>query len=634
MKGAKNARAATIVVVSFAVAMFAIPAATQTGQGNDRDDVLRHLDAVIRWYKDCTTKIKAGVEPSDAIYVTNAQNLGAQAVRLAFQSARAHVTLNQQNASGATPANQEQSGTASGSPQRYAQMEAEVSQRIADEQNQIEELKKQVSSASKKNRDALVQQEQALEGRLALDKATLDAVEKMKNFVENTNTGGTGLEGSINDLARSVPEVFGTLGSAKNNTPLSAVPPATTAAPAKAQSSSGLIGELMMLYGQMENIRAADQLLDETEDVRKIASDLREPLRKQLSSTLQSGKDLANQAGVPKQQYDALTARFNELSAALLPLSQEIVVLDQSRSSLLEWKRSLTSESAAMLRALIFRVLGIAIALGVIVVLSEAWRRLTFRYVHDPRRRRQFLLLRRFVMGFLIGVVAILGFVSEFSSLATFAGFVTAGIAVGLQTVLLSVAAYFFVIGRYGIRVGDRITVAGVTGDVIDVGLVRLYIMELAGTGVDLYSTGRIAVFSNSVLFQATTPLFKQLPGTQYTWHEVVLALAPGADYGQLQKSILGTIEAVYKESKPSLGKYQPELGHGMEVTVTPPSPHQHLEFADSGLELMVRYPVDLWGASDMDDKVTRALLDAIKNDKQIQGAIAGTPKIRAAVKG
>ena len=597
---------------------------------NDRDDVLRHLNAVMRWYKDCTTKIKAGREPSDAIYVTNAQNLGAQAVRLGFQSARADVTLNQQNGQSA---NQDQSASTGPSAQKYAQMESEVSQRIADEQSQIEGLKKQVSSASKKNRDALVQQQQALEGKLALDKAALGAIEKMKNFVENTNTGGTGLEGSINDLARSVPEVFGTLGNAKSDTAVVATPAAATTEPAKAPSS-GLIGDLILLYGQMENIRAADQLLDETGSVRKIASDLREPLRKQLAATMQSGKNLANQAGVPKQQYDALTARFNQLSAGLLPLSQEIVVLDQSRSNLMEWKRSLTNESAAMLRSLIFRVLGIAIALGVILGLSEAWRRLTFRYVHDPRRRRQFLLLRRFVMGFLIGVVVILGFVSEFSSLATFAGFVTAGIAVGLQTVLLSVAAYFFVIGRYGIRVGDRITVAGVTGDVIDVGLVRLYIMELAGTGVDLYSTGRIAVFSNSVLFQATTPLFKQLPGTQYAWHEVVLPLAPGADYGPLQKTLLGTVEAVYKDAQLVPRNFEPEFEHGMEIMVTPPTPHQHLQFADSGVELAVRYPVDLRKASQVDDKITRALLETIKNDKQIQSGIAGTPKIRAAVKG
>ena len=97
------------------------------------------------------------------------------------------------------------------------------------------------------------------------------------------------------------------------------------------------------------------------------------------------------------------------------------------------------------------------------------------------------------------------------------------------KRVILSVAAYFFLIGRYGVRVGDRITVSGVTGDVIDVGLVRLYLMELSGTGIDLYPTGRVVVFSNSVMFQAA-PFFKQLPGTAYAWHEVAVTLAPDAN--------------------------------------------------------------------------------------------------------
>src|SRR5260370_15284559 len=106
-----------------------------------------------------------------------------------------------------------------------------------------------------------------------------------------------------------------------------------------------------------------------------------------------------------------------------------------------------------MLRSLLIRVIGIALALGVVAILSDVWRRLTFRYIRDPRRRRQFLLLRRFVMGLLVRVVLIMGFVNDFSSLATFAGFVTARIAVGLQAVLLSVSGYFFVVGRSGICV-------------------------------------------------------------------------------------------------------------------------------------------------------------------------------------
>ena len=105
-----------------------------------------------------------------------------------------------------------------------------------------------------------------------------------------------------------------------------------------------------------------------------------------------------------------------------------------------------------------------------VVVISELWRRATFRYVREARRRHQLLLLRHIVTGLLLAIVLALGFVSEFSSLATFAGFLTAGIAVALQTVLLSVAGYFFLIGRHGVMVGDRISVSGVTGEVIDVG--------------------------------------------------------------------------------------------------------------------------------------------------------------------
>src|SRR5581483_10785354 len=102
-------------------------------------------------------------------------------------------------------------------------------------------------------------------------------------------------------------------------------------------------------------------------------------------------------------------------------------------------------------------------------LVSEFWRRATFRYIRDPRRRRQFLVLRRVVVASAIILVLVLSFITEFGSLATYAGLLTAGIAVALQNVILSVVAYFFLIGRYGVRIGDRITISGVTGNVVDI---------------------------------------------------------------------------------------------------------------------------------------------------------------------
>ncbi len=52
-----------------------------------------------------------------------------------------------------------------------------------------------------------------------------------------------------------------------------------------------------------------------------------------------------------------------------------------------------------------------------------------------------------------------LSFVTEISTFATFAGLLTAGLAVAMQSVLVSVVGYFFLIGKYGIGVGDRIQI-------------------------------------------------------------------------------------------------------------------------------------------------------------------------------
>ena len=196
--------------------------------------------------------------------------------------------------------------------------------------------------------------------------------------------------------------------------------------------------------------------------------------------------------------------------------------------------------------------------------------------------------------------------------MATFAGFITAGLAVGLQTILLSVAAYFFLVGRWGIRVGDRISVAGVTGDVVDVGLVRLYLMELAGTGVDLYPTGRIVVFSNSVLFQATTPLFKQLPGSEYTWHEVAVGLNPGGKYDLVEKQLMEAVHSVHSTYGDELQRQLGTTERRIDIQMKVPEPHGQLQYTDTGLEYVVRYPVGLDQVSEADEKITRKLLELL----------------------
>jgi small-conductance mechanosensitive channel len=74
--------------------------------------------------------------------------------------------------------------------------------------------------------------------------------------------------------------------------------------------------------------------------------------------------------------------------------------------------------------------------------------------------------------------------------------------------VILAVVGYFLLVGKLGIRVGDRVRISGVTGDVMNVGLLQFQLREVDQNNQQL--TGNVATFSNSFVFVSpATGLFK-----------------------------------------------------------------------------------------------------------------------------
>ena len=149
-------------------------------------------------------------------------------------------------------------------------------------------------------------------------------------------------------------------------------------------------------------------------------------------------------------------------------------------------------------------------------------------------------------------------------------------------------------LGRYGIRAGDRITVSGVTGEVIEVGPVRFYLQELAATGVILHPTGRLIIFPNSVLFN-TSPLYKQIPGTEYSWHEMAITLLPEADQAYVESKILEAVNTVYAEYRPSLEQQHSNVERLIDLRLEVPLPRRRTSVTSNpASSLVVRYPVAL----------------------------------------
>jgi small-conductance mechanosensitive channel len=286
------------------------------------------------------------------------------------------------------------------------------------------------------------------------------------------------------------------------------------------------------------------------------------------------------------------------------------------------------SQYQAELKGLLVRLVGLALIVGVLLGVSELWRRATFRYITDVRRRYQFLLIRRIVLWSLIAIVIATAFASELGAVTTFAGLLTAGIAVALQNVILSIAGYFFLIGRYGVRVGDRVNINGVTGDVVDIGLVRLQVMEVT-TGLSPRPTGRVVAFSNAVVFQAGSGMFKQIPGTNFVWHEITLTLDAKGNYQQVEKKMMEAVNKVFAAYRDRMEMQRQNVERSLNSTLDSFTPESRLHLTQTALEVVIRYPVELGNAGEIDDRMTRAILDAIESDPKLRAQVSEGPTMK-----
>lgn len=269
---------------------FALTGLEAQGPGQlDRQAILNHLNAVITWYRDCTSKVPAVGLPSDAIYQDNAQRLAAEAVRRAFDSARAEAAMitaeEKKQAANASPSSESQKPG-----QGLKDAAARASAQIEATQAKLDVLNKEIASAPRSKRQKLMHQRDALSGELSLNKAMLEAIQKMSSFVEGSSeSGASGLETAINQLARSIPEVEGIGNGAKPQ----AKPNAPSSVP------SGLLGQAMYLFTQLRTMHTIDGMVGDTDGLRQTANDLRRPLRQLLAMTIQQGRNLANQANQP-----------------------------------------------------------------------------------------------------------------------------------------------------------------------------------------------------------------------------------------------------------------------------------------------------------------------------------------------
>jgi Mechanosensitive ion channel len=501
------------------------------------DDVLDGLKRVLAWAQQARVTVQAVREASVGVLVHEDEQIVARVLQRAFESARARAALVVQAPTGS---DEERARTT-----RRAQRRAELEAAIRKDERELARAQARARAVPRSQREATT-----VANRLALDRMRLDLLKSLEQADVSLTSGEPDLLQQIQALQEAAPEVAGATPSAK-----AATSGTTTPVPA----SFGTWASVHRLLALQRAHTAIAQLALTTEerarttdvDVQTTRQAVRELLRTLRAlagdapgsapagvaggaaptttsggAASPTGKDAAAPAraggatppgasptpSVDEQHFRAELERLKTLTATMVPLRAEVALLRRFESDLRIWRRGIDRDIRTELQNLAVGLIGVVLALGAIFVGAIVWRIAANRYITDPYRRRLALNVRGIVLALAVVLVLVFHFTSELTALVTALGFAAAGIAFALQNVILAVAGYFSMVAPNGIRVGDRVSLQGpftyVHGEVIEIGLVRIRLRELAADTLE--PTGRIVVFPNSVVF--TGSFFKHPP--------------------------------------------------------------------------------------------------------------------------
>ena len=169
--------------------------------------------------------------------------------------------------------------------------------------------------------------------------------------------------------------------------------------------------------------------------------------------------------------------------------------------------------------SVVTRLLWTVAVILVLWVVRTAILRIAWRHTDEPRSRYAWRKAVTYITAFIGVVVVGRIWIGGIRSMATFAGLLSAGIAIALKDVFVNLAGWLFILWRRPFVVGDRVEVDGHRGDVVDLRVFQFTLMEVGNWVHADQSTGRMLHVPNGLVL--TSPVANYGQGFDYIWNEV-----------------------------------------------------------------------------------------------------------------
>lgn len=204
-------------------------------------------------------------------------------------------------------------------------------------------------------------------------------------------------------------------------------------------------------------------------------------------------------------------------------------------------------------------------------------------------------------------------------SFMTFVGLFSAALAIVMKDVILNIAGWIYIIFKSPFRVGDRVEIDGVAGDIIDIQLFSFTIMEIRNWVLGDKYTARVIYMPNVTIFNKPLSNFnKEIP---FIWNELTIAVPFNSNWKKSKEIIK---KATNNYSSGILPEVESSLKGASRVfalnhTEIEPKIYTKIDSSSANITFIIRYMCPYKSKRGSAEKIYEDILNEFSRHEDIQ---------------
>lgn len=264
-----------------------------------------------------------------------------------------------------------------------------------------------------------------------------------------------------------------------------------------------------------------------------------------------------------------------------------------------------------------FNIIYIISELLVITLVSYAIYYLISKFItriSDIKQRYNLKKILAIIILFIDFVIIISIFVNNSSIVALSAGLFSAGIAFSLRDPITSFLAWIIILLMRPVKVGDRIKIGTEEGDIIDITMFFITIMEINDwVEGDLY-TGRIVEIPNNQIMSKDVINFSKR--FEYIWDNITIPILFESNYKKIANDIKKIAEVKTEKYFKGAEKDYEKLKKEYFISGGDIHPTVFVSFNDNYIKINLRYITNLWERKKTQSEISLGILDYLHKNK------------------